>query len=429
MFPHSLLTVLVAAGLALPALPAMAQTVPRARAQPERASQRGVPYAGNEEAMLWADQIAQRNGLDADWVRRAIGRAQFLPTVVRLMQPAPSGTAKNWRAYRSRFIDPVRIAAGLRFWLENQSTLERAQQVYGVPPQIIVGIIGVETLYGRQMGSFRVIDALATLAFDFPQSHPRAAERSAYFRGELEQFLLLQQRRGADPLAPLGSYAGAMGMAQFMPGSLARWAVDFDGDGRTDLATSAADAIGSVANYFKSYGWQPGMPAYYPVSFDAGRLDLEALLAPDILPTFSVASFTAKGALLQGPALAHKGPLALVELQNGDDPPQYVAGTENFYVITRYNWSSYYAMAVIELGQQVRQAMVANGALGPDAPSDPAAAADASVAPAAPLAPDPPAAPAAGLSDGAPPPEATPPVQGAPAATPPEPLPLPPPSS
>ncbi len=224
-----------------------------------------------------------------------------------------------------------------------------------MPPEIVVGILGVETIYGQQMGNFRVIDALATLAFNFPSSHPRAAERSAYFRGELENFLVLQNQRQMDPLAPLGSYAGAMGMTQFMPSSWARWAVDFDGDGRIDLAGSPADAIGSVANYFKSYGWRTGLPTYYPVSFDASRLDKDALLAPDILPTFSVASFIAKGAVLQGPALANPGPLALIELQNGDDPPSYVAGTENFYVITRYNWSSYYAMAVIELGREVKK--------------------------------------------------------------------------
>jgi membrane-bound lytic murein transglycosylase B len=151
-----------------------------------------------------------------------------------------------------------------------------------------------------------------------------------------------------------------MGMPQFMPSSWVKWAVDFDGDGRVDLTRSAADAIGSVANYFKSYGWQPGMPTHNPVSFDITRLDKEALLVPDILPTFSVESFAAKGAVLEGAALEHKGPLALVELQNGDAEPQYVAGTENFYVITRYNWSSYYAMAVIELGREVKQAMGAS---------------------------------------------------------------------
>jgi membrane-bound lytic murein transglycosylase B len=352
-----------AAGVA--ALPAAAQKAARKASSSERNPQRGVPYADNEEAMRWAQEAAQQRGLDADWVRAAVARAQFLPTVARLMQPAPAGTAKNWRVYRSRFIDPVRINAGVKFWQDNRATLQRAETEYGVPAEIVVGIIGVETIYGQQMGTFRVIDALATLAFNFPQSHPRAAERSAFFRGELEHFLAIQSRMNADPLKPLGSYAGAMGMPQFMPSSMARWAVDYDSDGRLDLAGSTADVIGSVANYFKSYGWQSGMPTHYPVSFDADKLDKEALMAPDILPTFSVASFMAKGAVLEGPALEHQGPLALIELQNGDAPPQYVAGTENFYVITRYNWSSYYAMAVIELGREVKQALPA-AALPPD---------------------------------------------------------------
>jgi len=293
--------------------------------------------------------------------RSTIGQAQLLPVVVRLMQPAPAGTPKNWAAYRGRFIDPVRIRAGVKFWQDHRAALERAEQEFGVPADMIVGIIGVETVYGQQMGTFRVLDALATLALDFPQSHPRAAERAAYFRGELENFLALQQRSGVDPARPVGSYAGAMGMPQFMPSSWVRWAVDFDGDGRIDLSRSATDAIGSVASYFKGYGWITGMPTHYPVRFDEERLDKDALLAPDILPTFSVPSFLAKGVVLDDDAVRHEGPLALVELQNGADPPTYVAGTENFYVITRYNWSSYYAMAVIELGREVKEALQRGG--------------------------------------------------------------------
>jgi membrane-bound lytic murein transglycosylase B len=343
------------------AAPAFSQTSANQRGA-ERNSQRGTPYAANVEALRWADEVAQRRGLDPGWVRHAVERAQFIPLISRLIQPAPPGTPKNWRVYRSRFIDPVRIGAGVKFWSDNRADLERAERQYGVPAEIIVGIIGVETIYGQQMGNFRVIDALATLAFDFPESHPRAAERRNYFRAELEHFLVLQYQLRSDPLRPLGSYAGAMGMPQFMPSSRLRWAVDFDGDGRIDLARSPADVIGSVANYFKSYGWQPGMPTHYPVSFDPAKLDMDALLAPDILPTFSVASFLAKGAVLEASALEHTGPLALVELQNGDAEPQYVAGTENFYVITRYNWSSYYAMAVIELGREVKQALEGSAA-------------------------------------------------------------------
>ena len=148
-----------------------------------------------------------------------------------------------------------------------------------------------------------------------------------------------------------------MGLPQFMPSSWVKYAVDFDGDGKVDLFNSSADVIGSVANYFKAFNWQSGMPTHYPMTFDKSKLDMDALMAPDILPTFSVESFMAKGAVLEGPALEHKGPLALIELQNAGAEPTYVAGTENFYAITRYNWSSYYAMAVIELGREVAKAM------------------------------------------------------------------------
>ncbi len=313
----------------------------------------GPPYAGRADAMDAADEIARRLDLNRAWVRRAIGQSRLLPQVTRWVMPAAPGTAKNWAAYRSRFIEPMRVAAGVAFWRSNAAVLERAERAYGVPAEIIVGILGIETIYGRDSGSFRVLDALATLSFDFPAAHPRALERQAFFRSELEQLLLLCRHGKVDPLGLKGSYAGAMGLPQFMPSSWIKYAVDFDGDGRIDLFGSAADAIGSVANYFKAFGWQPGMPTHFAVHFDPALLDLDGLLAPDILPTFSVSGFLAKGALLDDAGLQHGGALALIELQNRDAQPTYVAGTENFYVITRYNWSSYYAMAVIELGREV----------------------------------------------------------------------------
>nr|WP_234263633.1 lytic murein transglycosylase B [Hydrogenophaga sp. NFH-34] len=307
--------------------------------------------------MAFADDLAQRRGLDPAWVRAQIGTAQRLPGAIRLVQPAPGGTSKNWAAYRARFIEPVRLRAGQAFWLAHRETLARAEQTYGVPASLIVGVIGVESLYGQHTGTFRVIDALTTLAFDFPPQHPRAAARTEFFRSELEQFLSLTQRTGMDPQALLGSYAGAMGWPQFMPSSWARYAIDFDGDGRIDLFNSPADVIGSVAHYFQAFGWQPGLPTHYPVRFDDSRLDLSTLLAPDILPSFSLDSFAAKGALVDVGAARHTGKLALVELENGQAPRSYVAGTENFYVVTRYNWSSYYALAVIELGQAIEASL------------------------------------------------------------------------
>jgi len=317
----------------------------------------GPMYAHRPEAMQAADGIAQRLGLDAQWVRQAIGQARYMPGIARAISPPPVGTVKNWTVYRSRFIDPVRINAGVKFWRDNRETLERAEQQTGVPAAIIVGIIGVETIYGQQVGTYRVMDALTTLAFDFPTQHPRAKERAAYFLSELEAFLALTQRTGTDPLALRGSYAGAMGLPQFMPSSWTKYAVDFDGDGRTDLFHSAADVIGSVANYFKAFQWRAGMPTHYAVRLTAEGANKAELLAPDIRPTFSAATMVAKGAELDISAMQHEGPLALVELQDGERPPLYLAGTENFYAITRYNWSSYYALAVIELGQEVTAAM------------------------------------------------------------------------
>ncbi|MFZ2326303.1 MAG: lytic murein transglycosylase B, partial [Rhodoferax sp.] len=296
-------------------------------------------------------------GLEPEWVRNAMGQSRYVPGIARAITPPPVGTAKNWAVYRSRFVEPMRIRAGVKFWQDNRETLERAEAQTGVPAAIIVGIIGVETIYGQQTGTYRVMDALTTLAFDFPKEHPRSTERAAFFLSELEAFLALTHRTGTDPLALRGSYAGAMGLPQFMPSSWSKFAVDFDSDGRTDLFHSAADVIGSVANYFKAHGWKPGMPTHYPVRLVAEGADHTELLAPDIRPTFAPAAMAAKGGELDATALQHTGPLALVELQNGDAAPLYIAGTENFYAITRYNWSSYYALAVIELGQEVAAAM------------------------------------------------------------------------
>lgn len=353
-WPKSLAWMALAASLILVA-PAQAKPAAPAKAP-------AFTYAQLPEAMRFADELALKEGWDTSWTRRQLGQAERLPRVQQLILPAPTPGAKNWAAYRARFVEPVRIEAGVRFWQAHHDTLARAQAQYGVPAELVVGIIGVETLYGRHTGGFRTLDALATLAFDFPAAHPRAAARAEYFRGELAELLRLSRREGVPARQWQGSYAGAMGLPQFMPTSLAKFGVDFDGDGKVDLARSPADAIGSVAHYLKSYGWQTGMPTHYPVQLDGPGLDMDGLLAPDILPSFSPTAFEAKGARLDEAGRQHGGLLALIQLINGDEtaggqPPSYVAGTENFYVVTRYNWSSYYAMAVIELGRAVAQAM------------------------------------------------------------------------
>ncbi|MBC7958157.1 MAG: lytic murein transglycosylase B [Cytophagales bacterium] len=309
-----------------------------------------VTYGQREDVMRFGDELAERRGLDAAWVKALLAEARFVPSVAKFIMPPPQGTAKNWALYRSRFVEPLRIRSGLAFWRENEKWLQRAEEMYGVPPEIIVGVVGVESIYGRQMGNFRVIDALATLSFDFPTGRK---DRSAFFRDELEQFFVLAHSEGTDPLKLKGSYAGAMGMGQFMPSSWNKYAVDFDGDGRVDLHNSAADVIGSVAHYFAEFGWQRGMPTRFDVAVPVEAADRAVLLGPDILPTFTAQQFAEKGAGLPAAAREFIGPLALVELHNGDAAPSYVAGTANFYAITRYNWSSYYAMAVIDLGEAI----------------------------------------------------------------------------
>lgn len=312
-----------------------------------------VTYGSRPDVVAFADDTALTLGLDREQVRAALAEARYLPSVARLIMPPPAGTAKNWRAYRARFVDAERVRAGAAFWEAHRRWLDAANARYGVPPEIVVGIIGVETYYGRLMGNFRVLDALATLAFDFP---PGRKDRSEFFRRELQQLLLLADRDGVPAAAIRGSYAGAIGLGQFMPGSILRFAVDGDGDQRIDLRDDPADVITSIAHFLSVHGWQPGQPTHFAVRPPVDTADRATLLAPDIVPSFGAAQFAERGAVLDEAGRAHAGPLALVELQNGDAAPSHIAGTQNFYALTRYNWSSYYALAVIELGRAVREA-------------------------------------------------------------------------
>lgn len=341
--------------LALTALVSVTTDVHAATKSPRRDNTPSGPaYGKRDDVLELADQLAARHALPKTWVRQQLTQAHQIGSIPRLVQPPPPGQRKNWAAYHDRFIEPRRIEAGVAFWQTYRQDLARAEARFGVPAEIIVGIIGVETYYGRHMGNYRVLDALTTLSLDFPPDHPRAAERREFFRAELGHFLVQFKRYPKRRWR--GSYAGAMGWPQFMPSSWARFAVDFDGDGQIDLMDSPVDAIGSVANYFKAFGWKTGLPTHHAIDLKASEQDMEALLAPDILPTFSLETLQAKGVQLPDSAQQHPGPYALVELQNGDAPNTYVAGTENFYVITRYNWSSYYAMAVIGLGAAVKAA-------------------------------------------------------------------------
>jgi len=259
--------------------------------------------------------------------------------------PQKDPKARSWQAYRARFVSEPRIAEGAEFARRNAHSLERAAREHGVPGEIIVAILGIETFYGRRMGVWRVIDALSTLAFDYP---PRAD----FFRGELEQFLLYARETGVDVFSVRGSYAGAIGIPQFMPGSYRRFAVDFDGDGVANLRLSAADAIGSVGNFLAKHGWRRGERIELParVSGDAYRKLLEAGVEPATrlgeLKGFGVETRT---------DLALDTPVALIELENADAPNEYRIGLRNFYVLTRYNRSALYASAVVDLAAEIKQ--------------------------------------------------------------------------
>jgi membrane-bound lytic murein transglycosylase B len=262
---------------------------------------------------------------------------------------APAESTRSWREYRDMLLTERRLAGGVEFWNKHRQALERAEREYGVAPEYIVAIIGVETLYGRNTGRWRIIDALATLAFDYP---PRAD----FFRQELASYLLLARDEGINVFAMRGSYAGAFGIPQFMPGSARRYAVDFDGSGAIDLHRSPVDAVGSVANFLNRHGWQPGGEAMFEAqvqgdgyrAFADGRLE----------PKYPIAELLRAG--VEAVALPEElagEPAALIELASAGYSSEFRLGLQNFYVLTRYNRSAFYAAAVAELAKALRQAM------------------------------------------------------------------------
>ena len=311
-------------------------------------------YGRRDDVLAFAAQVAEERGLDRAWVEDQLAKARYLPSVAKAIMPAPAGTAKNWAAYRTRFVEPRRLAAGVAWWQAHAAALDEAQQRYGVPPEIVAGIVGVESFYGRMTGSFRVLDSLATLSFDFPKGR---SDRSAFYRSELRAYLVWCALEGRDADTTRGSFAGAIGWPQFMPSSLLKYAVDFDHDGHVDVAGGGDDVVGSVAGYFAMFGWQRDQPTHFAVLPPVDPEQRARLVAADIVPSFTVAQLTEAGAQLPDAARDYPGPLAFIELQNGDAPAGYVAGTRNFYVVTRYNWSAYYAMAVIDLAAALKREM------------------------------------------------------------------------
>uniref|UniRef100_Q47D28 Lytic murein transglycosylase B n=1 Tax=Dechloromonas aromatica (strain RCB) TaxID=159087 RepID=Q47D28_DECAR len=305
-------------------------------------------FADDPATIEFARDLEQRHGFNADEIISQFAQARPNAKVLQLIKPPTSPLQRSWERYRPRFLNDRRIDGGVRFWQENSGQLAKAQALYGVPAEIIVAIIGVETEYGRNMGGFRVFEALATLAFNYP---PRAE----FFRTELEQFLLLARENSLDPLAVKGSFAGAIGIPQFMPGSQRRYAVDFDGDQRIDLGNSVDDAIGSVGHFLEQHGWQAGQPIAVP-AITTGTPDA-ALIQAGVRPSLKVAELAEKGVRAE---IDPEVSAALIDLVSPGRETEYWLGFDNFYVITRYNRSSFYAMSVFQLAEEIRSRMCAS---------------------------------------------------------------------
>ena len=300
-------------------------------------------FASDPAVVDFARDLEQRHGFNADSLLEQFAGTRPNAKVLQLIKPPASPTQRSWERYRPRFLNNTRIDGGVRFWQENRVSLARARAMYGVPEEVIVAIIGVETVYGRNTGGFSVFEALATLAFNYPR-------RADFFREELEQFLLLSRENSMDPMTVKGSFAGAIGIPQFMPGSQRRYAVDFDGDQRVDLSTSVDDAIGSVARFLEQHGWQSGQPVAVPANV-SGQPD-SALIEAGIRPSLNAASLAERGI---NAAVNADATVALIDLVSPNRATEYWLGFENFYVITRYNRSSFYAMSVFQLAEEIRK--------------------------------------------------------------------------
>jgi membrane-bound lytic murein transglycosylase B len=309
-------------------------------APPER-----TPYGARSEVRAFVRDLVARHGFVERELEFLFGRARRLEAALKAVGAARDPQSRSWRVYRQRFVNEQRIAEGVEFWRRHREPLERAAREHGVPEEIVVAILGVETAYGRQPGDYRVLDALVTLAFDFPP-------RREFFRAELEQYLLFARERGLDVFSVRGSYAGAIGIPQFMPGSYRRYAVDFDGDGSADLRSSVADAIGSVAYFLHAHGWRRGEVVLLPahVTGTAHR----AMLGAGIEPSFRLAQLRGFGVETRT-GLPTDTPVALVDLETPNAPTEYRLGLRNFYVLTRYNRSAFYASAVNDLALALRK--------------------------------------------------------------------------
>ncbi|WP_288132724.1 lytic murein transglycosylase B [Microbulbifer sp.] len=301
-------------------------------------------HGENAQALAFVDRMVEEHNFDRETLMKLMRESKRKDSILKAIK-RPAEKAKPWNEYRKIFLTSARISGGVDFWDKNAEALKAAEEKYGVPPELIVAIIGVETRYGGNMGSYRVLDALSTLAFNYPR-------RSQFFTKELENFLLLTRDQNVDPTTLNGSYAGAMGFGQFMPSSYRHYAVDFNGDGKVDIWTDTEDAIGSVANYFAEHGWKAGEPITV-ITQPLPNADM-TVVNDDLKPKWTVGQLAEKG--FPTTAQVTKDMPANVFSLNTDNGKQFWIGLNNFYVITRYNHSRLYAMAVYELGQEIIKA-------------------------------------------------------------------------
>lgn len=306
----------------------------------------GENYGSHPSTAALVDELVAQEGFDRDELNQLLSQAQRKDSILKAIA-RPAEKASPWYKYREIFLNKQREDEGVEFYAKHRVTLERAQREFGVPAEIIVAVIGVETYYGRVAGSYRVLDALSTLAFDYPP-------RSDFFTSELKNFLILTRDQDMDPTELMGSYAGAMGYGQFMPSSYRNYAIDFDNDDIVDIWTNPVDAIGSVANYFKKHGWREGEIVVSAATAAADTPDsIFVKRRADLEPVRTVAEFAADGFV----ATMTLDPDALATAMKFElkDGYQYWMGLHNFYVITRYNHSSMYAMSVYQLSQRLRE--------------------------------------------------------------------------
>ena len=306
-------------------------------------------YSKHPEASDFINTMVNKHDFEQSEIETWLASAMHQKSIVKAMS-RPAEKAKPWHEYRKIFVTNKRTSRGVQFWQENQETLERAEKEFGVDPAIIVSIIGVETNYGRNVGSYRVIDALTTLAFDYYTYTEKRESRKIFFTTQLEHLLLLAREQGKDPLTLKGSYAGAMGWGQFMPNSYRNYAVDYDGDEFADIWTNPTDAIGSVANYFKKHGWKTGLPV--ATRAHVKNIPDSATLNKMKRPKTTIAELITQGYTPTDQVAKDLTAFPLrFEAKYGQE---YWLGLHNFYVIGRYNPRAKYAMAVHQLSQQIR---------------------------------------------------------------------------